>query len=118
MHGELRLARQAESFVVCMSLPVVLACYLDSGETRIIKIRIAKKNTENLKNHNVLYTQKCLALRYTYTPLLSLCNFSNLKARHEYVTRFGKTLRMGFFQKMEFDAWFISSSIELSRVQV
>ena len=47
-----------------MSLPVVLACYLDSGETRIIKIRIAKKNTENLKNRNVLYTQKFLALRY------------------------------------------------------
>ena len=69
MHGELRsttLVRQAESFMmcICMSLPVVLACYLDSGETRIIKIRIAKKSTENLKNCNVLYTQKFLALRY------------------------------------------------------
>ena len=42
----------------------MLACYLDSGETRIIKIRIAKKNTENLKNRNVLYTQKFLVLRY------------------------------------------------------
>ena len=66
MHGELRstrLARQAESFMMCMSLPVVLACYLDSGETRIIKIRIATKNTENFKNRNVLYTQ-FLALRY------------------------------------------------------
>ena len=59
----LRLARQAESFMMCMSLPV--ACYLDSGETRIIKIRIAKKNIENLKNRNVLYTQKFLALRYS-----------------------------------------------------
>ena len=49
---------------VHVRLPVVLACYLDSGETRIIKIRIAKKNTENLKNRNVLYTQKFLALRY------------------------------------------------------
>ena len=58
------LARQAESFMMCMSLLVVLACYLDLGETRIIKIRIAKKNTENLKNRNVLYTQKFLALRY------------------------------------------------------
>ena len=67
MHGELRstrLARQAESFMMCMSLPVVLACYLDSVETRIIKIHIAKKNTENLKDRNVLYTQKFLALRY------------------------------------------------------
>ena len=45
-------------------LSVMLACYLDSGETRIIKIRIAKKNTENLKNRNVLYTHKFLALRY------------------------------------------------------
>ena len=35
-----------------------------------------------------------------------------------YVTGFGKTLRMGFFQKFEFDAWLISSSIELTRVQV
>ena len=34
------------------------------------------------------------------------------------MTGFGKTLRMGFFQKIEFDAWLISSSIELTRVQV
>ena len=51
----------------CQSL--MLACYLDSGETRIIKIRIAKKNTENLKNRNVLYTQKFLALRYHHSLL-------------------------------------------------
>ena len=65
MHGELRstrLARQAESFMCMSPLSVMLACYLDSGETRIIKIRIAKKNTENLKNRNVLYTPKFLAL--------------------------------------------------------
>ena len=51
---------------MCMSPMSVMqvACYLDSGETHIIKIRIAKKNTENLKNRNVLYTQKFLALRY------------------------------------------------------
>ena len=35
-----------------------------------------------------------------------------------YVTGFGKTLRMGFFQKIEFDAWLISSIIGLTRVQV
>ena len=35
-----------------------------------------------------------------------------------FVTGFGKTLRMGFFQKIEFDAWLISSTIELTRVQV
>ena len=35
-----------------------------------------------------------------------------------YVTGFGKTLRMGFLQKIEFDAWLISSSIELTCVQV
>jgi hypothetical protein len=35
-----------------------------------------------------------------------------------YVTGFGKTLHMGFFQKIEFDAWLISSTIELTRVQV
>ena len=34
------------------------------------------------------------------------------------MTGFGKTLRMGFFQKIEFDAWLINSTIELSRVQV
>jgi hypothetical protein len=33
-----------------------------------------------------------------------------------YVTGFGKTLRMGFFQKIEFDAWLISPTIELTRV--
>ena len=33
------------------------------------------------------------------------------------VTGFGKTLCMGFFQKIEFDAWLISSTIELTRVQ-
>ena len=31
-----------------------------------------------------------------------------------YVTGFGKTLCMGFFQKIEFDAWLISSTIELT----
>ena len=36
----------------------------------------------------------------------------------KFVTGFGKTLRMGFFQKIEFDAWLISSTIELTRVQV
>ena len=36
----------------------------------------------------------------------------------KFVTGFGKTLRMGFFQKIEFDAWLISSSIELTHVQV
>ena len=35
-----------------------------------------------------------------------------------FVTGFGKTLCMGFFQKIEFDAWSISSSIELTHVQV
>ena len=34
------------------------------------------------------------------------------------VTGFGKTLRMGFFLKFEFDAWLISSIIELIRIQV
>ena len=34
------------------------------------------------------------------------------------VTGFGKTLRMGFFPKIEFDAWLISFTIELTRVQV
>ena len=33
------------------------------------------------------------------------------------MTGFGKTLRMGFFQKIEFDAWLISTT-ELTRVQV
>ena len=37
---------------------------------------------------------------------------------HLFVTGFGKTLRMGFFQKIKFDAWLISSSIELTRIQV
>ena len=53
----------------CQSL--MLACYLDSGETRIIKIRIAKKNTENLKNRNVLCTQKFLALRYAFAARIA-----------------------------------------------
>ena len=34
----------------------------------------------------------------------------------ENVTGFGKTIRMGFFQKIEFHAWLISSTIELTRV--
>ena len=57
--------RPAESFMCISPLSVMLVvCYLDSGETRIIKIHIAKKNTENFKNCNVLYAQKFLALRY------------------------------------------------------
>ena len=68
VHGKFRSALdwQGRLKASChrMSLSVMLACYLDSGETRIIKIRIAKKNTENLKNRNVLYMQKFLALRY------------------------------------------------------
>ena len=34
------------------------------------------------------------------------------------MTGFGKTLRTGFIQKIEFDAWLISSIIELTHVQV
>ena len=40
------------------------------------------------------------------------------RERAENMTGFGKTPRMGFFQKIEFDAWLISSIIELTRVQV
>ena len=35
-----------------------------------------------------------------------------------YVTVYGKTRHMGFFVKVEFDASMISSTIELTRVQV
>ena len=35
-----------------------------------------------------------------------------------YVTGFGKTLRMGFFVKTEFDASLISSILELTHLQV
>ena len=35
-----------------------------------------------------------------------------------YVTGFGKTLCMGFFLKIEFDVWLISSTIELTRIHV
>ena len=35
-----------------------------------------------------------------------------------YVTRFDKILSTGFFLKIEFDAWLISSAIEQTRVQV
>ena len=35
-----------------------------------------------------------------------------------YVTGFGKTLRNEFFLKIKFDVWLISSTIELTRVQV
>ena len=37
---------------------------------------------------------------------------------HEYVTVYGKTRHMGFFVKVEFDTSMISSTIELTRVQV
>ena len=64
MHGALyRLVRQAELEASCHMHVTICQWCLDSGETRIIKIRIAKKNTENLKNRNVLYTHKFLALR-------------------------------------------------------
>ena len=36
----------------------------------------------------------------------------------KYVTGFEKTLHMGFFLKIEFDAWLISSTVELTCVQV
>ena len=35
-----------------------------------------------------------------------------------YVTGVGKILHMGFFQKIEFDAWLMTSTIELTLVQV
>ena len=41
-----------------------------------------------------------------------------IRRENVYVTGFGKTLRMGFFQKIEFNAWLISSTIELTCVQV
>ena len=68
MHGELRSTRLARQpgWKLHVHVTVCQWC-LDSGETRIIKIRIAKKNTENLKNRNVLYTHKFLALRYVAT---------------------------------------------------
>ena len=34
------------------------------------------------------------------------------------MTGFGKTLRMRFFPKIEFDVWLISTIIEVTRVQV
>ena len=37
---------------------------------------------------------------------------------HKYVTGFWKTLRMGFFVKTEFDAYLISSTLELTHLQV
>ena len=47
----------------------------------------------------------------------SLSNFI-LIADGIYVTGFGKTLRMGFFVKTEFDASLISSTLELTHLQV
>ena len=38
--------------------------------------------------------------------------------KYIYVTGFGKTLRMGFFVKTEFDASLISSTLELTHLQV
>ena len=35
-----------------------------------------------------------------------------------YVTGFEKTLRIGFFMKIKFDVWLISSTIELTHVQI
>ena len=40
------------------------------------------------------------------------------KSSFRYVTGFGKTLRMGFFVKTEFDASLISSTLELTHLQV
>ena len=41
-----------------------------------------------------------------------------VKINSKYVTRFEKTLLMGFFVKIEFDASLISSTIELTHLQV
>ena len=51
--------------------------------------------------------------KWTAPIIKAVCNNGDL-----YVTGFGKTLRMEFFQKIEFDAWLISSTIELTHVQV
>ena len=48
----------------------------------------------------------------------SLLQYPFTREKWKYVTGFGKTLRMGFSQKIEFEAWLISSTIELTRVQV
>ena len=54
----------------------------------------------------------------TYCMRMHQLPQGNLEYCKLYVTGFGKTLRMGFFQKIEFDAWLISSSMELTLVQV
>ena len=55
--------------------------------------------------------------RHLHLPLLPHSHHPE-KSHNMYVTGFGKTLRMGFFLKIEFDVWLISSTIELTRVQV
>ena len=66
-----------------------------------------------LKNgNNTLKEFKTLLSESTTT------NDSGTSNLYYYVTGFVKTLRMGFFQKIEFDAWLISSTIELTGIQV
>ena len=51
-------------------------------------------------------------------PKLDNCKHYNLICYYIYVTVYEKTRHMGFSMKIEFDAYLISSTIELTHVQV
>ena len=55
----------------------------------------------------------------TYKYTMQIVGLSwNEVAYFTYVTGFWKTLRMGFFVKIEFDVSLISSTLELTHLQV
>ena len=86
--------------------------------------RLTKSNRKNLLKRNLSLKSTKRSIVKDFHRLIQWC----VIVRNDtpgcgclsvaFVTGFGKTLHMGFFQKIEFDAWLISSSIELTRVEV
>ena len=96
---------------------------LDSGARRIIMlVHVCEcvSFVDLQKRCNVLINEmpKDVSNSILNLKLLVLMSASIEQTNSAYVTGFGKTLRMGFFLKIEFDARLISSTIELTRVQV
>ena len=99
--------------------------YLPCSVAKLVPLHITARGTKICWTVLTYHSLLCLHIFVCHQVLtcasaslslsLSLC-LSLLW--HSYVTGYGKTLCMGFFLKIEFDAWLISSTTELTRVEV
>ena len=55
---------------------------------------------------------------YLHACIMNACIMNACMGADLYVTVYGKTRHMGFFVKIKFDVYLISSSLELTYLQV